>query len=130
MKTISREKTAPLDHELLERVRSFFVSRPQLAVVEKKMMGSLTFMVDGNMCCSVGKGRLMVRVGAAAYEKALTEPDVTPLEFGGKAPLGYVCVAAAALRAPESLQKWLDRALKFVATLPPKPEKQTKKPKS
>jgi TfoX N-terminal domain len=110
----------PADHELAQRVRAILAASPHLERVEKNMMGTLTFMVDGNMCCSVGKGRLMVRVGPAAYEKALTEPDVTPLEFGGKAPVGYVCVAFEAVESAKALRSWIDRGLAFTATLPAK----------
>jgi TfoX/Sxy family transcriptional regulator of competence genes len=117
----------PSDQELVERVRAILVTNPQHKVVEKNVMGSPTFMVDGNMCCSVGKGRLMVRVGPAAYKKALTEPDVTPLKFGAMAPVGYVCVASDAVQRADSLRRWIGRGLKFVATLPPKSEKKKRK---
>jgi hypothetical protein len=108
------------DHELLERVRAFFAAQATFSITEKRMMGSQTFMVDGNMCCSVGKGRLMVRVGPPSYAKALTEPHVTPLEFAGKAPVGYVCIDSLAIGSVHALNSWLKRGLAFVVTLPSK----------
>jgi hypothetical protein len=62
---------------------------------------------------------LLVRVRPAAYEAALAEPGVRPLELGGKRPVGYVLVEPAATRSDESLRAWVDRGLAFVASQPP-----------
>jgi hypothetical protein len=43
--------------------------RAGAAVVEKKMMGHLAFMVNGAMCCSVGEDGLLVWVGVEEREK-------------------------------------------------------------
>src|SRR4029077_19274194 len=49
------------DEKTAARVRKALAGRHD--VVEKKLMGGLCFMVNGNMCCSVsGKGGLLVRV--------------------------------------------------------------------
>ena len=61
-----REKVSmAYDEETAARVRKVLSGRRD--VVEKKMMGGLSFMVDGAMFCSVsGRGGLLVRVGAEA----------------------------------------------------------------
>jgi hypothetical protein len=77
-----REKVSmAYDEETAARVRKVLSGRRD--VVEKKMMGGLSFMVDGAMFCSVsGRGGLLVRVGAEAQERVLREPHVQPVGMG------------------------------------------------
>lgn len=102
----------------LDRVREALAAYEP---VEKRMMGSIVFMIGGHMCCSVKGSALMVRVGPDAYRAALDQPGVGPLTFGGKAPLGYVMVDASLWRTRRDLDRWLGKALAFVATLGERP---------
>ena len=47
------------------------------------MVGGLSFLVNGNMCCGITGMALMVRVGAESREQALREPHVRPMLFAG-----------------------------------------------
>ena len=47
-------------------------------VVERTMIGGLSFLVNGNMCGGVTGTALMIRVGADGREQALCEPHVRP----------------------------------------------------
>ena len=76
---------------LLDRARAAFAGHG--TVIERRMMGGVCFMVGGHMAGEISRGQLMVRVGRDAYAAALGEPHVTPLEMGGRRPVGYVCVA-------------------------------------
>ena len=40
------------------------------------MVGSLSFLVNGNMCCGITAMALMIRVGAESRKQALGEPHV------------------------------------------------------
>ena len=112
------------DERTAERVRTVLAGRRD--VVEKRLMGGLTFMVKGSMCCSVsGRGGLLVRVGASAHQDALAAPHVRPVEMRGKAVVGFVRVAPEGYRTDAALRKWIARALDFVATLPAKPSRKT-----
>jgi len=105
------------DEKTASRVREILSSRHD--VIEKKLMGGLTFMVNGHMCCSVsGRGGLMVRVGVRAQDAILREPHVQPIEMRGRTMTGFVRVAPEAYRDEASLRTWLQRGLDFVATLP------------
>ncbi|MEO8922734.1 MAG: TfoX/Sxy family protein [Caldimonas sp.] len=100
-------------------------------VVEKMMMGGLSFMVKGHMCCAVsGKGGLLVRVGAQAREQVLREPNVEPMEMSGRTMTAFVRVAPEGIRTNAALSRWIGRGLDFVATLPAKPQRTnpTRKP--
>lgn len=91
-----------------------------LKIREVKMMGGLIFMVNGNMCCGVAGRDLMVRVGPAAYDAALTEPHVGPMEIGsGRKPRAFVRVAPEGHKTDKQLASWLSRGLEFVSSQPP-----------
>jgi TfoX/Sxy family transcriptional regulator of competence genes len=107
-----------LDEELLGRVRCMLAGRAE--IVERKMVGGISFLLGGQMCCGVTAGGLMVRIGPAAREEALAEPHATAMEFGGRPLAGFVCVAPEAIRTDAALAEWIRRGLDFVATLPPK----------
>ena len=101
---------------LLRRVRALLSERTDVA--ERRMMGGVSFMVAGHMCCGVSKHRLMVRVGRAAYSSALLEPNVMPLDLGGRRPVGYVLVDRESLAGDGELQRWIARGGEVVAALP------------
>jgi len=117
----------PYDEKAAERVRRVLAGRPEL--IEKKMMGGLCFMIEGNMCCGITRDALMVRVGRDAYEQMLARPHVRPLEFGGRRPSGFVLVDPPGYRTAAALAKWIEVAMTFVATLPPKRGAFTRRPK-
>ena len=89
---------------------------------EKKMMGGLVFMVDGHMCCGLGQGALMVRVGPDARDRALAMPHTRRMEFGGRSPRGFIFVDEPGFTAKGALEAWVERSCEFVASLPAKPE--------
>jgi TfoX/Sxy family transcriptional regulator of competence genes len=107
------------DPEAAERVRRLLSGRDD--VVEKKMVGGLSFLVNGNMCCGVTGTALMVRVGADGREQALREPHVQPMQFAGRALSGFICVEPAGFAADDALARWVQRGLDFVSGLPAKP---------
>jgi TfoX/Sxy family transcriptional regulator of competence genes len=82
------------------------------------MFGGLTFMVRGHMACGVVGDRLMVRVGEAAYPKALKRPFARPMDFTGRPLAGFVYVDAPVLNTAAALRSWLRLAVAHVASLP------------
>jgi hypothetical protein len=90
-------------------------------VVEKRMVGGLSFLVKGNMCCGITGTGLMVRVGRQGREQALREAFVQPMRLGGHALSGFICVEPAGFAADDALAAWVQRGLAFVAGLPAKP---------
>jgi TfoX N-terminal domain len=104
------------DAETAARVRAVLSGRAD--VVEKRMVGGLSFMVDGNMCCGATATGLMVRVGPDGLERALAEPHVRSMEIGGRALRGFVLVEPEGYRTDAALTTWIERGLDFVRTLP------------
>ena len=108
----------PYNEKLGERLREALSG--QRNVVEKRMFGGLAFMVRGHMCCGIVGDDLMVRVGPEAYAKAIREPHARPMDFTGRPLIGFVYVSPAGHARGTSLAKWVQRALEFVRSLPPK----------
>ena len=107
------------DPTAAERVRRLLSGRDD--VVEKKMVGGLSFLVNGNMCCGITGTALMIRVGAADREQVLREAHVRPMQFAGRALSGFICVEPAGFATDDALAGWVQRGLEFVSGLPPKP---------
>jgi TfoX/Sxy family transcriptional regulator of competence genes len=106
------------DPEAAERVRQLLSSRDD--VVEKRMVGGLSFLVNGNMCCGITGTALMVRVGAEGREQALGQPHVRPMQFAGRTLSGFICVEPEGFAADDALARWVQRGLDFVSGLPAK----------
>lgn len=110
------------DAGVADRVRRILGCRPD--VTEKRMVGGLSFMVGGNMCCGVTGERLMVRVGADGRDRALAEPHARPMEFAGRGLSGFVCVDREGFATDAALAAWIQRGLDVVGQLPAKPQRQ------
>ena len=106
------------DPQAAARVRRLLSGRGD--VVERKMVGGLSFLVNGNMCCGITGTALMIRVGAERREQALLEPHVQQMLFGGRVMSGFICVEPAGYAADDALVSWVERGLAFVASLPAK----------
>jgi TfoX/Sxy family transcriptional regulator of competence genes len=93
----------PYDAALADRVRAALAGRDD--VTEKTMFGTLVFMVGGSMAVAAAADGLLVRVGDAALDAALAEPDAAPARMGGRPMKGWVLVAPEA-----DLASWIARA--------------------
>ena len=104
--------------ELATRIRDVIGART--GVSERKMFGGVVWMVDGNMACGTLGEDLMVRMAREDAERALTEPDVGPMEFTGKQLRGFVRVAAQRIADDAELLSWVETGADYAASLPPK----------
>ena len=86
---------------------------------EQKMFGGIGFMLNGNMVAGTSKRGLLLRVGKERYEDALARPGARPMDMRSRPVEGYVYVDPAVLD-DKTLRDWLQLALAFVKTLPPK----------
>jgi len=106
------------DEGLAERIRDALRDRRDVA--ERKMFGGLAFMVGGHMAVGILGDSLMARVGPDRYAEAVREPGARPMDFTGKPMRGYVFVTAEAIEADASLDRWIERCVAFVRSLPPR----------
>lgn len=110
------------DELLAERLRHAIGD--QSNVSEKRMMGGVCFMIDGNMLGGVdrqkdGSGRFMFRVGRDNEAEALSRPGAIPLEKNGRRMGGMVFMDETVCDC-NVLKEWIALTLSFVGTLPPK----------
>jgi TfoX/Sxy family transcriptional regulator of competence genes len=105
----------PYDEDLAARLRMALSGRA--GVVEKKMFGGLTFMLNDRMCCGVVKDDLVFRVGPDGYEEVLKLPGARPMDFTGRPMKGMVYVSRAGIASEKDLAAWVQRAVKFADSL-------------
>lgn len=107
------------DKELAARLRAALSFEE--GITEKAMFGGLAFLLDGNMVVAAsGHGGLMLRVDPAEGGSLLERDGVHPMEMNGRAANGWLRVDEAVADSEDSLRGWLDHALAYVRTLPPK----------
>ena len=107
----------PHDPDLAARLRAALAGAG--AIAEVKMFGGICFTLNGNMVVGASPRGLLVRVGKEGYAQALTRPAARPMDMRGRPVEGYVFVDPAGL-GDDSLRDWLQLAMAFVRTLPPK----------
>jgi TfoX/Sxy family transcriptional regulator of competence genes len=101
---------------LVERIRHL-VSR-QRGITEKKMFGSVCFLLHGNLLVGVWNDALIARVGRENYETTLLDDNVREFDVTGRPMKGWVLVEPDGLDSDTQLSHWIDRATQFVRTLP------------
>ncbi len=89
-------------------------------IEEKKMFGGVGFLLRGNMLVGVWKDSLIVRLGPSDGETALKEPHVKAFDITGKPMKGWLLVEPEGVEDDDELKNWIERASKFVRTLPAK----------
>lgn len=100
--------------ELTDRVRRALSQLPD--VQEKKMFGSIGFIVRGRLCLGVGDHadhQMMVRVGPTVYEEALRRPGASPAVMRGRERKGYIFLTTEAVNNKTALDYWLTLALMY-----------------
>ena len=106
------------DELLAQRMREALSDRPDLS--ERKMFGGLCFMIGGNMCCGIVGEELMLRVGPDAYGEALAREHAREMDFTGRALKGMLYVGVDGIAEDDQLTEWLEMAVDFAGSLPPK----------
>lgn len=97
--------------KLAERIRNKLATYPQ--VEEKKMFGSLAFMVSGKICVTAGPGRMMIRVDPARNQELMQKPGCQTVMMRGRKYAGYIHIAEDHLSSDEILYDWIELALEY-----------------
>jgi TfoX/Sxy family transcriptional regulator of competence genes len=101
------------DEELAARIRALMPD-----ATEKKMFGGVAFLVDGNMALAAsGQGGLLARVDPEQSAELVETTAARPMVMRGRQLAGWLRVDAV---TDDELAEWLERALGYVRTLPPK----------
>ena len=110
------------DEALASRVRDRLAGLAGLS--EKRMMGGVCFLLDGNMIgaasrTKAGEGQFMFRVGKENEAEALTRPGATVVTMGGRRMGGFIFVDEAACD-DDAIRDWISLSMSYVSNLPPK----------
>lgn len=109
-----------VDELLNKRFRSAAGARNKL--VEKRMMGGICFMLNGNMLGGADRnpdtqeGRFLFRVGKDNEQKALESQGASVVEQGGRRMGGMVFVESDSL-SDAQMKSLMKLALSFVGNL-------------
>lgn len=108
----------PFNETLAARIRAARTRKKN--VEEKKMFGCICFFMNGNALVGAWKNRLIARLGPDEGELALLESHVRAFDITGRAMKKWVAVEPEGVEDDEQLKNWIERAVKFVKTLPKK----------
>ena len=108
----------PYDLDTADRVRKMMKRRRGYS--ERNMFGGICFMIDGHMCCGVINKDLMLRLNQELTQAGLADPHTREMDFTGKPMKSILYVEAQGIESDEQLKSWVDRAVTFTRTLPPK----------
>ena len=106
------------DEALAGRIRDALTGKK--GVEGKKLFGCVCFLLNGNALAGVWKDRLIARLGPDEGEAALREPHVRAFDITGRPMRNWVAVEPEGVEDDDQLKAWIDRAVKFVRTLPKK----------
>ena len=106
------------DESLAGRIRDALARRKNIE--EKTMFGCICFFLNGNALAGVWKDRLIARFGPDESEAARREPHVRAFDITGRAMRNWVAVEPERVEDDDQLADWIERAIKFVKSLPRK----------
>jgi TfoX/Sxy family transcriptional regulator of competence genes len=97
--------------KLAHRIRERFSELSN--VVEKEMMGGLTFMYNGKMCVGIIKDELMCRIDPALHEEAVERTGCRTMDFTKRPMIGYVMIDESGMKSTKDFDYWIDLSLDF-----------------
>jgi TfoX/Sxy family transcriptional regulator of competence genes len=106
------------DEQLLEKLRAHL--KGTRGIKEKPMVGGAGFSWRGNLLCGVMGSELLVRIDKNDYDTYIREKGAHPMVMAGKSGKTYILIPKTIVSRQPELKKWVDRAMKFVGSLPPK----------
>ena len=104
--------------EIADRV--YAVIKRRKGFREKKMFGGIGFLLNNNMCVGVYHDYLILRLGVEQAEQTLKQKNTKPFDITGRPMKGWVMVSEKGFSSQDELKTWIDKAIKFVRTLPAK----------
>ena len=114
--------------ELVARFDAVAAGYPEIQ--RRLAFGYPCLFVGGYMVTGLHGDRWFVRLGGADLAQALALDGAAPFEvMPGRPMTGYALLPTAVVADDPAVRHWLDRAIEFGATLPPKVPKTRKAPK-
>lgn len=99
------------NYELADRIREHLEFHQ--GVIEKEMMGGLTFMVNDKMCIGVIKDEMMCRINPNLHENAIEKVGCRTMDFTKRQMKGYVMIDSTAMKTIKEFDYWISLSLDF-----------------
>ena len=101
------------NEHLADRIRQTLKEKRVTNILEKKMMGGLTFMIHEKMCLGIIKEDLMVRIDPEWHEEAIKKEGCRTMDFTAKPMKGYVYINPEGVDKEDDLDFWIQKGLDF-----------------
>lgn len=101
----------PYNEKLADRIRESLSGVPK--VVEKEMMGGLTFMVNGKMCVGIIKDEMMCRIDPELHAEQVEKQGCRTMDFTKRPMKGYVMIDDTGMRSKKDFEYWIGLVLDF-----------------
>lgn len=99
------------NEELANRIRQKLVGLPN--VVEKEMMGGLTFMYNDKMCVGIIKDELMCRIDPILHAESVEKTGCRTMDFTNRPMKGYVLIDESGMRSKRDFDYWIELSIDF-----------------
>lgn len=86
----------------------------------KQMFGGYGYYINGNMIAGIHGKNYVLRLGVDEAKTATKLSTFKNFTVSGKTRKGWVIASPDALSEEKTLQEWLNKARKYVDTLPPR----------
>ncbi len=99
------------NENLAHRIRERLSEIPN--VVEKAMMGGLTFMVNDKMCVGIIKDEMMCRIDPELHESCVEKQGCRTMDFTKRPMKGYVLIDDTGMQSNQDFDYWINLCLDF-----------------
>ena len=106
------------DAGLAERLREMMGGMPDME--ESTMFGGFGYLMNGHICVFVWSDRLVIRIGTEAVASLNNDPHIGPMDLTGRVMRGWATVSAEGIVEDDDLQRYVEMAIMFCASLPAK----------
>lgn len=84
-----------------------------LPIEEKKMFGSLAFLINGKMCLTAGPSRMMCRIDPKLHNQEVNRNGCSTVSMGGRNYKGYIHIQEKYLKNEDYFNHWINLSLNF-----------------
>jgi TfoX/Sxy family transcriptional regulator of competence genes len=101
------------NENLANRIRQRLAEFPIDNIVEKEMMGGLTFMVNDKMCVGIIKDELMCRIDPTLHEIEIEKNGCRTMDFTKRPMKGYIMIDDTGMSSQTDFDYWINLAIDF-----------------
>lgn len=99
------------NESLANRIREHLMELPN--IVEKEMMGGLTFMYNDKMCVGIIADEMMCRIDPELHETVVEKTGCRTMDFTKRPMKGYVMVDDSGMKNQSDFEYWMNLCLEF-----------------